>query len=109
MRIPKQLLGKMVVLHWLDPTSRTEEIKTRDASDLPRGEKGLTKRIERGLLDDLTDGVVRIRHWESLGEWNNEPDEIYATWVQEDLIRDLVVYEPVPPRPVGTTDPSATG
>lgn len=96
MKIAKELLGRVVVVYWFDPCSRSVEIHTKDGSDIPKGEKGLGRRRERGVLTDITDSkvgrVLRIDHWDSLNDWEDAPDALYATWIPEALVYQIDVY-----------------
>ena len=96
MKIAKEYVERIVVVYWLDPCSRSVEIHTRDGSDVPKGEKGLAKRRERGLLEDISDSkigrILRIAHWDTLNDWEEKPDQVYATWVPEVLIYQIDLY-----------------
>lgn len=96
MKIAKETIGRMVVIYWLDPCSRAVDIHTKDGSDVPKGEQGMGRRRERGILADLTDSkvgkILRIEHWDSLGDWEEQSDEVYATWIPETLVYQVDLY-----------------
>ena len=90
-KIGKQYLGKMVELTWRDPRFDRVELHA-----VRHGRDALAVWQEFGRIDEIVDGVVRIIH--SAGkETAGAPaiDEICATWVAEDLVDSIVVYEPV--------------
>lgn len=88
MKIGRQYLGKMVEFTWKDPNNR----RVKKALAL-RGLAALATWKERGVIDDLTDGVVRIAHSEAAGPNRpNEPDEMVYSWVPEGLITEITVY-----------------
>ena len=84
-------LGKNVQITYRDPVERTCEVKTKDGSDIPRGMAALAKRRERGILDDITDGVARICHWDVLRDDGDGIEEGAFSWVPEDLVVDVKV------------------
>lgn len=84
----------MIELTWLDPNERAIEIHTRDGSDVPKGMAALSRRRERGLLDDYTEGVLRICHWDAFDVDGERVDEAKYTWVHEALIVKVTVYQP---------------
>ena len=45
-------------------------------------------------MDDITDGVVRIRHSDAYSPGDKDPDEALFTWVVEDLVVGVVVLSP---------------
>ena len=96
MRVPKEYIGRFMVVYWLDPCSRSVDIHTKDASDVPKGEKGLGRRRERGILADISDSkvgkILRIEHWDSLADWEDQSDQLYATWVPEGLVYQIDLY-----------------
>ena len=56
---------------------------------------------ERGILLDLTDGVVTVEHSHAAGApLLKQPDEECVVYVIEDLIESYVVYEPVKELPL---------
>jgi len=53
----RPFIGKIVAVRWRDPTEDRQLIKLA-----PKGKDGLATWIEWGLVDDVTEDVVRIRH-----------------------------------------------
>jgi len=94
MKIGKHLLGKYVEFVWRDPNHARVEAKNYET--LPKGKEALAVWKERGIIDDLTDGVVRIEHSHGAaskivdGQGN---DHVYS-WVQEELIEAITVFVP---------------
>lgn len=86
MKISKAYINKVVKLAWEDPRGGGERCTIKDA---PRGKAALAKWTEYGLIDDITDGVLRIRHSEAYSPEEVDPDEAMFTWVVEDLITDI--------------------
>ena len=101
MKIPRGLIGKLVELVWRDPCTAHVKSHARDGSDIPRGRAILAYQTERGRITDVTEGVVRLEH--TRGEDSPlTPDpstDLSCTWIVEDLIESLTVYEPVPVGP----------
>jgi len=57
----------------------------------------LATQRERGVIDDVTDGVVRIVHTEGIDS-PLVPDpstDLYVTFVPESLIESITIYAPV--------------
>jgi len=96
MRINRAWLNRLVEITWLDPNERAVEIHTRDGSDTPRGMGALIKRRERGILDDYTDGVLRVCHWDAFDQDGEHVDEAKYTWLHEALVTKVTVYNPEP-------------
>jgi hypothetical protein len=91
MKITKHYLGREVRITWLDPCSQRHEIETA-----LKGKAALAKWIERGIVDDLTDGVVRLLQSQAFtGTSATEPDEAIFGWIPEDLIESIELMEPV--------------
>jgi len=91
MKIPKHYIGKVVKLTWEDPRGGGERV---DIVSAPKGKAALAKWEEYGLVDDITDGVVRIRHSDAYSPGDKDPDEALFTWVVEDLVVGVVVLSP---------------
>ena len=90
MKVGKQYLGKYVEITWKDPGStRVKADKAR------RGLAALATWHERGIIDDITEGVVRIAHADAAEPGEPLPDEFEYTWVPEELITNITIYEPV--------------
>lgn len=92
MRVGRSYLGKIVEVTWRDPTGTSRRVKLSKA---PRGMAALSSWKERGVIDDITDGVIRIVHSsgeDPPGDPDPEP-EIFCTWVPEALIETIQVLE----------------
>ncbi len=94
MKITKAFLNQLVILTWEDPRgggSREEIDKA------PKGKAALAKWNEFGRIDDITDGVIRIRHSEAFeSPGNKEPDEGVFSWIVEALITDCIILTEKP-------------
>ncbi len=90
MKVPRSCIGKYVEFTWKDPNNR--RVKSAVAR---KGLAALATWRERGVIDDITEGVVRIAHSDAAGPSNPIPDEFVYSWVPEDLITSITVYEPV--------------
>lgn len=103
MKVGRQFLGKYVELTWKDPVGMT-----RKGLDCPenKGWAALATWVERGLIDDMTDGVIRVRHGDSFYPGKDTPDEAAFTHVPESLIQKIVVFEPVQAPQPGPEEPS---
>lgn len=89
MKIPKSYIGKEVRLTWRDPITS----ERMDLSKAPKGLAALATWRERGVIDDITEGVVRFVQSEAYSPGKNEPDEAIIGWVVEDLITDCQIME----------------
>ena len=99
MKLGRQYLGKVVEVVWRDPKwDRVQSHDSKERSDVPKGLAALARWREYGVIDDITDGVARVIH--SMGEGasrdpaQSEADEFVCTWVPEDLIESIRVFEP---------------
>lgn len=90
MKIGKQYLGKVVELTWRDPRFDRETL-----SKVHHGRDALAMWQEFGRVDEIIDGVVRIVHSAGREPGALAVDEICATWVVEDLVEAITVYEPM--------------
>lgn len=89
MKVSKSLLGRYVEIQWMDPNYNRADVDT-----LLKGRGALATWKERGVVYDITDGVVLIAHSESTNAGNKEPDEIARTAIHEALIESITVYQP---------------
>jgi hypothetical protein len=87
MRVPRSIVGKVVEIIWRDPG--TDRKPLRDAL---KGSAALASWKEYGLVDDLTDGVVRVIHSAGYDPGETEIDEISYTVVPEALVEKVTVY-----------------
>jgi hypothetical protein len=112
-KVSKSYLGKVVSVQWKDPRWDRVSSTDKDRSDVPRGRAALATWREYGVIDDITEGVVRIVH--SAGEEGSRSmkdiggDDFVDSWVPEELIESVTVYEPMREEPVGTDARGAGG
>ena len=95
MKVPRRFVGRMVEVIWQDPGAR----RVPKQSPYTKGRAALATWRDRGILDDLTDGVLRIVHSDGYSPGDVTSDEIFASWVPEDLVETIVVFVPEPPGP----------
>lgn len=91
MKIAKHLIGKVVCIVWEDPTGGGERLHIEKAR---KGRAALARWREYGVIDDITDGVVRFRQSEATTAGDTEPDEAIFGWVPEDLIQECIPMVP---------------
>lgn len=88
----------MVEVIWRDPGTGHTKVRLADRSDGAGGQGALATWRERGVIDNMTDGVARIVHSEGTDASYVTEDEksleLSCTWVPEALIEKIVVYEP---------------
>lgn len=90
MKITKHYIGKECRVTWVDPCSQRVTLETAK-----RGKAALAKWIERGIIDDVSDGVVRLIQSQAFSAGDREPDEAIIGWIPEDLIETCELMEPV--------------
>lgn len=90
MKITKHYIGKEVRITWLDPYSERTALHSAK-----RGKAALAKWTERGVIDDVTEGVVRFIESQAFSPGDSEADEAVMGWVPEDLIETCEVMEPI--------------
>ena len=95
MKVPRRFVGRMVEVTWQDPGAR----RVPKQNPYIKGKAALATWRDRGILDDLTDGVLRIVHSDGYSPGDTASDEIFATWVPEDLVEAIVVFNPEPTTP----------
>jgi hypothetical protein len=88
-KVPKSIIGKEVRITWIDPIS-SDRIKMLDAR---RGRSALSTWRERGVIDDITDGVVRFLQSEATSPGEDRHDEAIMGWIPEELITRIEVGE----------------
>lgn len=88
MKVLKSLIGRYVEVKWRDPIG----VQRAPLESAPKGLAGLATWLERGMLDDITDDVVRIIHSAGCEPGHDKPDEISYTLVPEDLIIEVSVF-----------------
>lgn len=91
MRVPKHLIGKEVRLTWQDPMS--DHDKLINLKDARKGRAALARWRERGVIDDITEGVVRFIQSETYPAGEEHPDEAIIGWIPEELITRIEVGE----------------
>lgn len=89
MKIPKSYLGRYVEVTWRDPVG----VQRAPIDQAPKGLSGMAKWEERGIVDDVTEGVVRILHSTGYEPGHDKADEISYTLVPEDLIIAVRVFK----------------
>lgn len=97
MKIGRQYLGRVCEVVWRDPKwDRVVSVDTNNRSDIPRGMAALARWREYGVIDDITEGVIRIVH--SAGDCagrnpaSTDADEYVCTWVPEALVETIRVF-----------------
>ena len=93
MKVPKSYVGSVVAVTWRDPVS----MRRKELHEAKVGMDALATWTEYGMLDDLTDGVLRICHSEGYDGNQDKRDEICYTAVWEVLVTNIrrLVDEPV--------------
>lgn len=90
MKIGRSYLGQRVTVTWRDPREATVHDDSHPAT---RGIAALAIQENEGVIDDITDGVVRIRHNKATHPQDMpHPTEWSFTWLQEDLITEIIVW-----------------
>lgn len=95
MKVGKYYLGKYVEFIWHDPGANRVVSHLSDLGDLAKGLEALAIWKERGVIDDITEGVVRIAHSAARDPGKINDNEFFYSWVPEDLIESITVYEPI--------------
>jgi hypothetical protein len=90
-KVPRSYEGRLVALKWVDPVDGDR----LEIDKAPTGMKALASWIEYGKIDDISEGVVRIRHAEAFDAGSSEPSEAMFGYVHEALIIDITLLEPV--------------
>jgi hypothetical protein len=91
MKITKALIGKYVELQWMDPCFNRVHI-----AESPVGRAALATWVERGVIVDITDGIVKVEHSKAAhaGKAVSDADEHAYTPIPEALIETLMVLVP---------------
>ncbi len=84
-----KFIGKLVAIRWRDPSELMRNIATA-----PKGRDGLATWVEWGLVDDVTDDVLRFRHGEVLSAQQVDPDEANFGYIHVVLIDSIVQLRP---------------
>lgn len=90
MKIGSKYLGKEVRITWRDPVS-SERL---DIAKARKGRAALASWVERGIIDDITDGVVRFIQSEAISPGDTVADEAVFGWVPEELIEKCEIMVP---------------
>lgn len=100
MKVGRQYLGKYVEMVWRDPgEARVNHAELGE----PKGRGCLASWRERGVIVDVTDGIVVVEHSHATGApLLKQPDESVRTFVPEDLVESITIYEPTPVRQEAT-------
>ena len=98
MKIGRTYVGQEVRLTWSD--TAFNHWNENSMGPLPKGRAALARQIERGMIDDVTEGVVRIVHTETTHPGDSKPGAWSVTWVPEEVVTDIVVLSPRPQQPV---------
>ena len=93
MKVPKSYLGKIVEITWRDPYEG-ERMSLRNA---PKGFQALATWVEYGVIDDITDGIIRLYHSKAVNPPYVATDqvEIVPSFLHEALIETIRVLEPI--------------
>lgn len=91
LRPTKALLGNYIEVTWRDPIGVQRQ--PLEVANAMKGLSGLATWSERGIVDDMTDGVLRIVHSEGREPGSGKVDEISYTLVPEDLIISISIFK----------------
>lgn len=90
MKVGRHYIGVRVTVKWHDPMQENYKV-----AEAPVGLKALAVWEEEGVIDDITEGVVRVRHSVGYNPPNHDvPDEALYTYIVDDLIDEIIEYEP---------------
>ncbi len=90
MKIGKNYLGRYVELVWRDPGSARVKAPVRC------GRAALATWKERGVVDNIDEGVIRLAHSEAAEPGALAADEWMYSWIPEELIEAIVIFAPAP-------------
>lgn len=90
MKVPRKFLGQYVEVEWVDPFQDTYDVIR---GDFPKGRDSLGKWKERGVLVDITEGVLIIQH--SVCKLA-EQESWHVTHTVEDLVTSIRALQEVP-------------
>lgn len=83
-----QYIGDVVKVTWRDPVAPPTRFSIVDA---PKGRDAMARWVEYGKVDDVTDGVLRLRYSEGFDPKKSEPDEAFYCFIDCSLIEDICV------------------
>jgi hypothetical protein len=94
-KVGKHYLGKYVEVIWRDPGDARFSISPDEMAPIPRGRGCLATWKERGIIADITDGVLSIVHSEALPAplLPGQCREYVCTYVPEELVERIIVKE----------------
>lgn len=87
MKVPRRLVGQYVEVEWLDPVQHTVRV-----SEILKGRAQLGVWLERGVLIDITEGVLIIEHSHCR---MSDDENIHATWVPEELVVRICAFREI--------------
>lgn len=95
MRVGKEYLNKYTEVTWRDPNEARCSANSRDYTALPKGRAALATWQERGIITDVTEGVLRIEHSRAMHApgIDGQSDEFVFTFVPEELVEAITVFE----------------
>ena len=92
MKLPRSVIGKVVEIIWRDPGN----LKRMSVDRAPKGWGGMATWRERGVIDDITDNIVRLIPSEAAsapGEPDPDPLDIVPAYIHEALIEDCIIFD----------------
>lgn len=94
MKITRAMIGKYVEIQWMDPC-----FNSRPIENSPVGRAALATWQERGVIVDITDGIIKIEHSHETHAESKDPDgdDHSYTPVPETLIEKLTIFNPETP------------
>ena len=94
MKLNKSLIGKEVRIIWRDPRSaKLKSMFPETHRDIPRGRQTLATWTERGLVEDITEGVLHLQQGIAVDPAfeTDQTHEIIYSIVPEELIESITV------------------
>ena len=94
MKLSKALLGKEVRVTWKDPRSaRVKSVYPDTHRDILRGRQTLATWTERGMVEDITEGVLHLQQGIAIDPplETDQSHEIVYSIIPEELIESVVV------------------
>lgn len=83
MHIPKRFLNRMVEITWRDPITRNHDNGEKKGLD------ALAQWREWGVIDDLTDGVIRVIHSAGRNSPEEADNDFFITWIPQALVTKI--------------------
>lgn len=92
MKVGRQYTGKVVEITWRDPHGADR----MEVAKMPVGYHALSTWREYGVIDNVTDGVVRLiqSRAENPPYKDEREEEAVPSYVHEALIEKIVIFEP---------------